>query len=101
MALVEFLPLAWLVGFRLAFRASGFLFLLRGTWIIKKLVNPLTKLLTLSRLGDFVYRSTNTSHAVAGGKLGPKWEGPYEVTEALGDGAYKLRSMDETLLPRT
>nr|GEV43915.1 reverse transcriptase domain-containing protein [Tanacetum cinerariifolium] len=35
--------------------------------------------------GDFVYRSNDASHAVAGGKLGPKWEGPYEVTEALGD----------------
>nr|GEV74614.1 hypothetical protein [Tanacetum cinerariifolium] len=51
--------------------------------------------------GDFVYRSNDASHAVAGRKLGPKWEGPYEVTEALGDGAYKLRSMDETSLPRT
>nr|GEU38146.1 reverse transcriptase domain-containing protein [Tanacetum cinerariifolium] len=30
--------------------------------------------------GDFVYRSNDASHAVAGGKLGPKWEGPYEVT---------------------
>nr|GEU55555.1 reverse transcriptase domain-containing protein [Tanacetum cinerariifolium] len=29
-------------------------------------------------LGDFVYRSNDASHAVAGGKLGPKWEGPYE-----------------------
>ncbi|GJV47880.1 reverse transcriptase domain-containing protein [Tanacetum coccineum] len=46
------------------------------------------------RPGDFVYRSNDASHAVAGGKLGPKWEGPYEVTDALGDGAYKLRSMD-------
>nr|GEV39818.1 reverse transcriptase domain-containing protein [Tanacetum cinerariifolium] len=46
-------------------------------------------------------RSNDASHAVAGGKLGPKWEGPYEVTEALGDGAYKLRSMDGTILPRT
>nr|GEZ06810.1 hypothetical protein [Tanacetum cinerariifolium] len=46
--------------------------------------------------GDFVYHSNNASHA-----LRPKWEGPYEVTEALGDGAYKLRSMDETILPRT
>nr|GEV99793.1 reverse transcriptase domain-containing protein [Tanacetum cinerariifolium] len=27
-------------------------------------------------------------------KLGPKWEGPYEVTEALGKGAYKLRGRD-------
>nr|GEW31445.1 reverse transcriptase domain-containing protein [Tanacetum cinerariifolium] len=35
--------------------------------------------------GDFVYRSNDTSHAVAGGKLGPKWEGPYEVTQALGN----------------
>nr|GEV13237.1 reverse transcriptase domain-containing protein [Tanacetum cinerariifolium] len=53
------------------------------------------------RPGDFVYRSNDASHAVAGGKLGPKWEGPYEVTETLGDGAYKLRSMDGTILPRT
>nr|GEX38927.1 reverse transcriptase domain-containing protein [Tanacetum cinerariifolium] len=51
--------------------------------------------------GDFVYRSNDDSHAVAGGKLGPKWEGPYEVTEALGNGAYKLRSIDGTILPRT
>ncbi|GJX52012.1 hypothetical protein Tco_0280381 [Tanacetum coccineum] len=28
------------------------------------------------------------------GKLGPKWEGPYEVKEALGKGAYKLRDRD-------
>ncbi|GJX90750.1 hypothetical protein Tco_0344076 [Tanacetum coccineum] len=53
------------------------------------------------QIEDFVYRSNNASHAVDGGKLGPKWEGPYEVTEALGDGAYKLRSTDGTVLPRT
>nr|GEY91807.1 reverse transcriptase domain-containing protein [Tanacetum cinerariifolium] len=51
--------------------------------------------------GDFVYHSNDASHAVAGGKLGPKWEGPYEVTDALGNGAYKLRSTDRTMLPRT
>ncbi|GKB09184.1 reverse transcriptase domain-containing protein [Tanacetum coccineum] len=50
---------------------------------------------------DFVYRSNDASHDVAGGKLGPKWEGPYEVTEALEDGAYRLRSMDGTILLRT
>nr|GEY52439.1 protein NYNRIN-like [Tanacetum cinerariifolium] len=50
---------------------------------------------------DFVYRSNDASHTVAGGKLGPKWEGPYEVTDALGNGAYKLRSTDGTILPRT
>nr|GFC50925.1 reverse transcriptase domain-containing protein [Tanacetum cinerariifolium] len=51
--------------------------------------------------GDFVYRSNDASHVVAGGKLGPKWESPYEVTDALGNGAYKLWSMDGTMLPRT
>ncbi|GKD35409.1 reverse transcriptase domain-containing protein [Tanacetum coccineum] len=50
---------------------------------------------------DFVYRSNEVSHAMDGGKLGPKWEGPYEVTEALGDGAYRLRSMNGTVLPWT
>nr|GFB95213.1 reverse transcriptase domain-containing protein [Tanacetum cinerariifolium] len=48
------------------------------------------------RPSDFVYRSNEASHAVERGKLGPKWEGPYEVTEALGDGAYKLRSTNGT-----
>ncbi|GJV20538.1 reverse transcriptase domain-containing protein [Tanacetum coccineum] len=35
------------------------------------------------------------------GKLGPKWEGPYEVTKALGKGAYRLRDRDGKQLPRT
>nr|GFB60790.1 reverse transcriptase domain-containing protein [Tanacetum cinerariifolium] len=41
------------------------------------------------------------SHAIDGGKLGPKWEGPYGVTETLGDGAYRLRSINGVVLPRT
>nr|GEU75452.1 hypothetical protein [Tanacetum cinerariifolium] len=45
--------------------------------------------------------SNDASHAEDGGKLGPKWEGPYEVTEALGKGAYKLKDCNEKLLPRT
>nr|GEU32707.1 reverse transcriptase domain-containing protein [Tanacetum cinerariifolium] len=56
---------------------------------------------TAFKPGDFVYRSNDASHAVAGGKLGPKWEGPYEVTDALGNGAYKLQFTDGTVLPRT
>ena len=51
--------------------------------------------------GDFVYRANDASHAEDTGKLGPKWEGPYEVTDALGDGAYKLRGMDGQELQRT
>nr|GEW12337.1 reverse transcriptase domain-containing protein [Tanacetum cinerariifolium] len=31
----------------------------------------------------------------------PKWEGPYEVTKALGKGAYELRNYDRKQLPRT
>ncbi|GKB22371.1 reverse transcriptase domain-containing protein, partial [Tanacetum coccineum] len=50
---------------------------------------------------DLVYRNNDASHAEQGGKLGPKWEGPYEVTEALGKGAYKLRGHDGKQLPRT
>ncbi|GJW02738.1 reverse transcriptase domain-containing protein [Tanacetum coccineum] len=42
---------------------------------------------TSFRLGDFVYWNNEASHAEDGGKLEPKWEGPYEVTEALGRGA--------------
>nr|GEW28530.1 hypothetical protein [Tanacetum cinerariifolium] len=50
---------------------------------------------------ELAARSNDASHVAAGGKLGPKWEGPYEVTDALGNGAYKLRSTDGTVLPRT
>ncbi|GJU91484.1 reverse transcriptase domain-containing protein [Tanacetum coccineum] len=53
------------------------------------------------RPGDFVYRANDASHVEDTGKLGPKWEGPYEVTEALGKGAYKLRDMGGRELPRT
>nr|GEY93196.1 reverse transcriptase domain-containing protein [Tanacetum cinerariifolium] len=60
---------------------------------------PLT--LITAQPGEFVYRSNDASHAVDGGKLGSKWEGPYDVTEVLGDGAYKLRFADGTVLPRT
>ncbi|GJX61608.1 reverse transcriptase domain-containing protein [Tanacetum coccineum] len=58
-------------------------------------------LLEEKRPRDFVYHSNDASHAAAGGKLGPKWKGPYEVMETLGDGAYKLRTMDGADLPRT
>nr|GEY23232.1 hypothetical protein [Tanacetum cinerariifolium] len=46
------------------------------------------------RIGD-------ASRAKDTGKLGLKWEGPYEVTEAFGKGVYKLRDLDGKQLPRT
>ncbi|GKD08558.1 hypothetical protein Tco_1359088 [Tanacetum coccineum] len=55
---------------------------------------------TSFKAGDLIYRS-NASHTEYGGKLGSKWEGPYEVTEALGKGAYKLRDRNGKLFPRT
>nr|GEZ59698.1 reverse transcriptase domain-containing protein [Tanacetum cinerariifolium] len=53
-----------------------------------------------SKDGRNDYRWTG-EEILAGGKLGPKWEGPYEVIDALRNGAYKLRSTDGTMLPRT
>ncbi|GKD19450.1 hypothetical protein Tco_1208608 [Tanacetum coccineum] len=50
---------------------------------------------------DLMYRNNDASRAEDTGKLGPKWEGLYEVTEALGKGAYKLRYRDRKQLPRT
>ncbi|GJX07975.1 hypothetical protein Tco_0195907 [Tanacetum coccineum] len=41
--------------------------------------------------GDFVYRRNEASHAKDSEKLALKWEGPYEVVEALRKEAYKLR----------
>ncbi|GJY87179.1 reverse transcriptase domain-containing protein [Tanacetum coccineum] len=52
---------------------------------------------TSFRPGDFVYRNNEASHAEDGGKC----EGPYEVTKALGRGAYKLKDHNGNTLPRT
>ncbi|GJX82646.1 reverse transcriptase domain-containing protein [Tanacetum coccineum] len=53
------------------------------------------------KLGDLVYRSNEASRVEDTGKLGPKWEGPYEVTEALRKGSYKLKDRNGRELPRT
>ncbi|GJV72022.1 hypothetical protein Tco_1492017 [Tanacetum coccineum] len=42
---------------------------------------------TSFKLGDLVYRNNDASRAEDTGKLCPKWEGPYEETEALEKGA--------------
>ncbi|GKB37652.1 reverse transcriptase domain-containing protein [Tanacetum coccineum] len=51
--------------------------------------------------GYLVFCNNEASRAKDTWKLGPKWEGPYEVTEALGKGAYKLKDHDGKQLPRT
>ncbi|GKD51030.1 retrovirus-related pol polyprotein from transposon TNT 1-94 [Tanacetum coccineum] len=50
---------------------------------------------------NLVYHNNDASRAEDTGKLVPKWEGPYKVTEALGKGAYELRDHDEKQLPWT
>ena len=34
-------------------------------------------------------------------KLSPKWTGPFRVTEALGNGAYKLETLEGGTIPQT
>ncbi|GKC72312.1 reverse transcriptase domain-containing protein [Tanacetum coccineum] len=56
---------------------------------------------TSFKLGDLVYMSNDVSHAKESEKLSPKWEGSYEVREALGNEAYKLRDRNRKLLSQT
>ncbi|GJU53452.1 reverse transcriptase domain-containing protein [Tanacetum coccineum] len=51
--------------------------------------------------GDLVYRNNEASCAEDTEKLGPKWERPYEVMEALRKVAYKLKDRDGNQLQRT
>nr|GEY42185.1 reverse transcriptase domain-containing protein [Tanacetum cinerariifolium] len=54
-----------------------------------------------AKIRDFVYRNNNASRTEDTWKLGPKWEGPYKVIEALGKRAYKLRDRGGKQLSRT
>ncbi|XP_076934123.1 uncharacterized protein LOC143600269 [Bidens hawaiensis] len=51
--------------------------------------------------GDYVFRNNEASNAELPGNLAPTWEGPYEIVEILGKGAYKLKTLDGTPIPRT
>nr|GEX74441.1 reverse transcriptase domain-containing protein [Tanacetum cinerariifolium] len=53
---------------------------------------------TSFKLVDLVYRSNDATHTEDERKLGPKWEGSYEVKKALGRGAYKLKAVMENSL---
>ncbi|GJT51171.1 hypothetical protein Tco_0977328 [Tanacetum coccineum] len=53
------------------------------------------------RPGEFVYQRNEASRVEDQGKLGPKWEGPYRVTEAFENDSYKLQTMKDKIVPRT
>ncbi|XP_062088902.1 uncharacterized protein LOC133795468 [Humulus lupulus] len=47
------------------------------------------------KVGDYVLRRTFQNTKEAGvGKLGSNWEGPYQITKVVGQGAYKLQATD-------
>ncbi|GKD57519.1 hypothetical protein Tco_1290906 [Tanacetum coccineum] len=50
---------------------------------------------------EYVFRRNEASRVEDQGKLGPKWEGPYRVTEAYHNGSYKLQTMGGKEVPRT
>ena len=52
-------------------------------------------------IGDLVLRRADIDKGNQGtGKLGPNWEGPYQVTESTTKGAYKIRDGQGKELPR-
>ncbi|KAI3807982.1 hypothetical protein L1987_23922 [Smallanthus sonchifolius] len=52
------------------------------------------------KVGDLVLRNNDASRKEDTGKLGPKWEGPYQIAEAHIGGSYKLNDMEGKRLPR-
>ena len=54
------------------------------------------------QVGDLVLRNCEASkQASEHKKLSPSWEGPYQVKQVLGKGAYKLQDLGGRDLPRT
>ena len=52
--------------------------------------------------GDLVYRKMEATRSEEGiEKLAPNWEDPVRVVEVLENGAYKLKTLDGDLIPRT
>ena len=50
--------------------------------------------------GDLVLRKVvGAAKNPSWGKLGPNWEGPYQITSIAGIGAYYLEDLDEKAIP--
>ena len=48
--------------------------------------------------GDLVMRKAHQYEMEK--KLSPKWTGPFRITEALGNGAYRLETLEGGAIPR-
>jgi len=51
------------------------------------------------RVADLVMRKAHPYQLE--NKVFPKWTGPFRVTEALGNGAYRLETLEGDAIPRT
>jgi len=51
------------------------------------------------RSGDLVMRKAHQYEMQ--NKLSPKWTGPFRITEVLGNGAYRLETLEGGVIPRT
>ena len=52
------------------------------------------------RVGDLVLRRAEVSRPIEKGKLSPNWEGPYQVTEFIRPGTYRLMDWEGHQLAR-
>ena len=54
------------------------------------------------QVGDYVLRRVfQNTRELNAGKLSVKWEGPYQISQVIGNGAYKLKTMDDKDIPRS
>ncbi|XP_072064330.1 uncharacterized protein [Arachis hypogaea] len=54
------------------------------------------------RVNDLVLRKTEQARKPSPhGKLAANWDGPYRVTEVIGNGAYRLQTLEGKNLPNT
>jgi len=51
-------------------------------------------------IGDKVLVFRSLLEGTRKGKLEEKWEGPYYIYDVLGNGAYKLRTLDNQVLKK-
>ena len=53
------------------------------------------------KVSDLILRRVEASQLIEVSKLSLKWEGPYQVSKVVRLGAYQLRRMDDSNVPKT